>query len=135
MTREECINTLRGSMHLILFNPSTGEVKNPDELNDMDRMTYDAMQYAADFLETHPERGRKRYFYTFGTDPQFPYGIEEFVEVHADTANQANPKFKIAFPCRPGSTLLNCAFVYNEDEWKQIWEQDYNGKKPIIIID
>ena len=80
LTQEECIQDLKGSMDLFLFDPSTGETLTPDRLNDLDRMTYDAMEYAADFLQTHPRIGEHSYFYTFGTDQQFPFGINEYVE-------------------------------------------------------
>ena len=135
MTRQECIAALHGSMALWIFDPMTGETKDPSDLNETDRMTYEAMRYAANFLEAHPERGAKRYYYTFGTDPdKFPFGIEDFVEVHADTQGQANQKFKAYFPCQPGSTLLNCAFVYNEEKFRLIWKEDYHGKKPAAVI-
>ena len=135
MTQEECIQDLRGSMELFLFDPSTGETLTPDSLNDMNRMTYAAMQYAADFLQTHPRIGERSYFYTFGTDPHFPFGINDYVEVHADDANEADQKFKSRFPCRRGSTLLNCAFIYNEENWEKVYREHYAGKKPAMVID
>ena len=46
-----------------------------------------------------------KFFFTFGSNPRYPYGRDEFVEVHTDTGDQAAQKFKLAFPCRPGSTL------------------------------
>ena len=135
MNRERCIEALRGSMDLFLFDPGTGEVRTPDSLNELDRMTYDAMEYAADFLQSHPRDGAHSWFYTFGTDSQFPFGIEEYVEVHADNANQADQKFKSRFPCREGSTLLNCAFIYGEEKWKEVYREHYNGRKPARVID
>lgn len=51
MTKEECIRDLKGSMELFLFDPSTGETLQPEQLNDMDRMTYEAMKAAVEFLE------------------------------------------------------------------------------------
>lgn len=135
LTQEECIRDLKASMDLWLFDPSTGETLTPDSLNDMNRMTYDAMEYAADFLQTHPRIGKHSYFYTFGTDPQFPFGINEYVEVHADDANQADQKFKSHFPCREGSTLLNCAFIYREEIWERVYREHYAGKNPARVID
>ena len=135
MTREECIAALKGSMELFLFESSTGEVKDPGSLNELDRMTYKAMEYAVRFMEARPRNGKNSYFYTFGTDPQFPFGIDEYVEVHADTANQADQKFKSHFPCREGSSLLNCAFVYSEETWNKFYEETYGGKKPARVID
>ena len=57
MNRQECIVALRGSMELCLFDSMTGRIKDPDDLNEIDRMTYEAMKYAADFLESRPDRG------------------------------------------------------------------------------
>lgn len=42
-----------------------------------------------------------RYFYTFGTDPAFPYK-EGWVEVHANTPAEADEKFRRRFPDHPG---------------------------------
>lgn len=122
-------------MELFLFDPFTGEVKRPEHLNEMARMTYDAMAYAADFLEARPPQGKNRYFFTFGTDPKYPFGIEEYVEVHADDGNQASQKFMSRYPCREGSTLMNCAFVYGEKQWEKIYNEHYKGKPPARVID
>lgn len=51
LTREECIRDLKGSMELYLFDPSTGEVITPDQLNEDNRMTYEAMKRAVELLE------------------------------------------------------------------------------------
>lgn len=50
MTREECVRDLKGSMELYLFDPDTGEVLIPEQLNDMNRMTYEAMKKAVELL-------------------------------------------------------------------------------------
>lgn len=135
MNRERCIEALRGSMELYLFDPNTGNVNEPEQLNELNRMTYDAMEYAADFIESHPQVGAHSWFYTFGTDPRFPHGIEEYVEVHADTRNQADQKFKSRYPCREESNLLNCAWIYSEKEWERIYKEHYSGKRPARVID
>ena len=51
MTREEVINGLKMSMELTLFDPSTGEVMEPWQLNDINRTAYDAYKGAIEFLE------------------------------------------------------------------------------------
>ena len=76
-----------------------------------------------------------KFFFTFGSNPRYPYGRDEFVEVHTDTGNQAAQKFKLDFPCRPGSTLLNCAFIYGEEQWGPIWKEHYKGKGPAVVLD
>lgn len=135
MTREQCIADLKGSMELFLFDPSTGETTTPDRLNETDRMTYDAMAYAADFLQTHPRTGKKSYFYTFGSDPAYPYGRDDYVEVHADDERHANQKFKDRFPNREGSTFLNCAGIYTEEAWETVGAEYYSGIKPTLVIE
>lgn len=50
MTREEIINGLKMSIDLMLFDPTTGEVKEPHQLNDMDRTSYEAFKGAMEIL-------------------------------------------------------------------------------------
>lgn len=56
-----------------------------------------------------------RYYYTFGTDPQFPY-YRGWVEVLANNWEDAHEKFRAKFPDRH-KNCLNCAFFYDEKEW------------------
>lgn len=42
-----------------------------------------------------------RYFYTFGSDPGFPYQ-NGWVEIRADSFEEADRKFRARFPDRPG---------------------------------
>lgn len=56
MTREEIINGLKMSMELTLFDPSTGEVMEPYQLNDINRTAYEAYKGAIELLEKQPER-------------------------------------------------------------------------------
>lgn len=60
MTRKEIIDGLKMTMGLIAFDPSTGEVIDPDNLNDLDRTTYDACKGAVELLETQ-DVARERY--------------------------------------------------------------------------
>lgn len=60
----------------------------------------------------------KRYFYTFGSDPSFPYH-DGWVEVYADSWNEAHEKFRARFPDRHKNTL-NCAFFYDEEQWRKM---------------
>lgn len=59
-----------------------------------------------------------RFFYTFGSDPQYPYK-NGWVEVHAETWEQAHEKFRTRFPDVHKDTL-NCAFFYDADRWAQM---------------
>ena len=55
MTREEIINGLKMSMELTLFDPSTGEVMEPRQLNDINRTAYEAYKGAIELLEKQPD--------------------------------------------------------------------------------
>ena len=77
----------------------------------------------------------KKYFFTFGSDPQFPYSREEYVVVEAENMGQATNLFKAVHPNRPNSNFLNCSSVYFEDEFLPcMLEKYYGGKDPIETI-
>ena len=74
MTRKEIINGLKMSMDLTLFDPSTGEVMEPWQLNEVNRTAYEAYKGAIELLEEMPsaqpehKTGRwiwQKRFYTF----------------------------------------------------------------------
>ena len=129
MTTKEIIAQLE---ELILDREAFIDKDEPDSVYEKD---IEALRYAADFLQTHPRDGASSYFFTFGSDPQFPFGINEFVEVHADNPNQAAAKFKGYYPNRGGGNVLNCSSVYGEEKWKEIYKEYYNGRKPSRVID
>jgi len=57
-----------------------------------------------------------KFYFTFGTDPQFPhYG--GWAEVFAANEDEARKKFRARHANRSG--FLNCAFVYSEAEWQK----------------
>ena len=58
------------------------------------------------------------YFYTFGTDPGFPYR-EGGVEVRANAWEEAHEKFRARFPDRHEG-ILNCAFFYDAEQWARM---------------
>lgn len=51
MTVKRIIDGLYFTVGMMLFNPMTGESKTPDELNEDDRVTYDACMGAIDLLK------------------------------------------------------------------------------------
>lgn len=51
MTHKEIIDGLKFTMDMILFDPSTGEVKAKEQLNDLDRTTYDACEGAIEIIK------------------------------------------------------------------------------------
>jgi len=60
------------------------------------------------------------YFYTFGSDPGFPYQ-NGWVEVRATSRNEADHKFRTRFPDRPGHEgTMNYSFCYTKERWNQM---------------
>lgn len=51
MTKDKIIDGLKMTMELIVFDPSTGETIDPDNLNELNRITYDACQGAIKELQ------------------------------------------------------------------------------------
>lgn len=76
-----------------------------------------------------------RFYYTFGTDPMFPHGEKDYVVVEAENMNGADRKFLSVYPSRPGSNLLNCAFVYSEQEFNKFRDKYYCGRNPARTIE
>lgn len=59
------------------------------------------------------------YFYTFGTDPQYPFN-GGWVEVYASSWEESHEKFRTRFPDRPGHEgTINCAFFYTKEQWER----------------
>ncbi len=50
MTKDKIISGLKMTMELFLFDPSTGETCEPDDLNELNRTTYDACKGAVELL-------------------------------------------------------------------------------------
>ena len=76
----------------------------------------------------------RKYYFTFGTDAAFPFGINEFVLVKADSRSEAVSKFSAKYaPRRDG--IANCAFIYTEDEFKSIQEKYYRNVVPSDVIE
>ena len=63
--------------------------------------------------------GLGAFYYTFGTDPEYPYS-RGWVEVYANSWEDAHAKFRTRFPDRPGHEgTINCAFFYTKDQWER----------------
>lgn len=75
----------------------------------------------------------KKYYFTFGSDPAYPYGIDEYMVINAKNIHEAQMAFKAVHPNRPDSACLNYAFSYTEEEWKQsdICNKFYNNQPPV----
>lgn len=80
------------------------------------------------------EKRCKRFYFTFGSDPEYPYGQDDYVLVYADDLMEAVEKFKAKHPNRPGSDCVNCAFWYKQDAWDNGTRLFYEGREPIEVI-
>ncbi len=74
-------------------------------------------------------------YFTFGTNPAFPYGIDDYVVVIGADVKDCIKTFKDAHPNRPGSDAINCADYYGEHQWKRIPKEHRDEKelKEILI--
>lgn len=57
------------------------------------------------------------FYFTYGTDDEYPYR-GGWTEVRAMDHADACRTFRQRHPSRPGTDLLNCAFVYLENDFK-----------------
>ena len=76
----------------------------------------------------------QNYYFTFGSDRRFPFGMNEYVIVRAESLTKACELFKAVWPPRPGSTLVNCAGIYDQDQWNQIKPKYYRGCDPSAYV-
>ncbi len=53
--KEQVIKGLEFTIAMILFNPSTGEDIEPENLNELDKITYDACVSAIALLKENPD--------------------------------------------------------------------------------
>ncbi len=74
-----------------------------------------------------------RYFYTFGSDPGFPFN-GGYVEVHAATLQKAHEKFRKKYPDRH-KKCINCAFFYTEEQWEKTEMSKMEGYKRHEVIE
>ncbi len=70
----------------------------------------------------------KKFYFTFGSDPAYPYGIDDYVVILAKNGYEAQMAFKAMHPNRPDSDSLNYAFDYTE----KTWEAQYYGDRPPV---
>lgn len=60
--------------------------------------------------------GVLNYYFTFGTNEKFPYQ-NGYVKVRASNRSEAVEKFNAKYPPIDKSGLVNCAFIYNQEEF------------------
>ena len=76
---------------------------------------------------------RVKIYFTFGDHPQFPFGRDDYVVAEGLDKKDAIAKFRRRHP-DVNDGLLNCAFYYDENEFRDICEKYYAGKKPAEVI-
>lgn len=76
----------------------------------------------------------KSYYFTFGSNPAYPYGREDFIQILARDIHEAAAIFRKHYPNRPGSTSLNCADYYTEKQFSAIRPEYYAGKQPAEVL-
>ena len=76
----------------------------------------------------------QNYYFTFGVNPAYPYGIDDYVEVQAESLLEAVNIFRQHHPNRPGSSLVNCADYYTEDAFNAFRDTYYPGRSPIEVL-
>lgn len=75
-----------------------------------------------------------KYFYTFGSDSDFPYQ-NGWIEIHAESWTKAHEKFRNRFPDRHPN-CLNCSFFYDEKHWYEMDpEHTWRGYHCYAIIE
>lgn len=96
-----------------------GYTCSEEDLEKLGNMTHNDRLYGGKLLEiaAKVEAGYIKVFYTFGTDPCFPF-CGGWVEVEAPTMKEAHALFREYYPDRePG--ILNCSDYYTEEQFKE----------------
>lgn len=79
-----------------------------------------------------------KYFCTFGSDENYPFGRNDYVVVMAQDMNAAHRLFMVAHPnprkYEGADSIANFAACYSEAQWAEISEQFYKGVEPSEII-
>lgn len=67
--------------------------------------------------ELSDNSNNKKFYFTFGSNPQFPYQNGHLV-VYAENVDIAIKKYRHKYPDIHKNTV-NCAFIYSEEEWNK----------------
>ena len=88
-------------------------------------------------LEEWRDRMGHSFYFTFGSDPQYPFGRDDYVRITCADAGTACKLFNALHPKRPGSDCMNCAFMYDQSRWDAEVKRWYEGREPIesVIVD
>ena len=74
------------------------------------------------------------FYFTFGNDPLYPFGREEYVVVIAPDIHKAVKTFREYHANRPGSKLTNCCDWYTEEQFNKDREEYYGDRDPVEIL-
>ena len=75
----------------------------------------------------------EKYYFSFGTDPLYPF-CNGYIIIEAPDGKAAREIFRAYFPNRPNSSAINCAFVYNEEQFMKDWDWCWSKSKCHGII-
>lgn len=75
----------------------------------------------------------RRFYYTFGSADDYPFGREDYVVVEAWSQNDANRIFRTHHPDK-NAGVLNCADYYTEAQFREMKDAYYPGRKPTEIL-
>lgn len=76
----------------------------------------------------------ERYYFTFGSDPAYPYGRDDYVIAIGTDRHDCINAFRKKYPNRPGSDAVNCADIYSATKWEEVSKKYYNGVTPREIL-
>ena len=114
-TIEECVRDLAVN-YVYAVQPHVPEIRFVAdcswEINSMEEY-----RKALEEGRTRLPDGKEAFYFSFGTSEFFPFH-RGWVEVVARDRLEAAEMFSSHYPKREGG-YLNCAFVYNSDEWRQ----------------
>lgn len=85
-------------------------------------------------LQEWRDRMGRNFYFTFGSDPEYPFGRDDYVRITCRDAGTACNLFNALYPKRPGSDAMNCAFMYDQSAWDRDVKQWYEGREPIESV-
>lgn len=76
----------------------------------------------------------EKMYFTFGSDPKFPYDREDYIVVIGINRKDCLDAYKNKYPNRPGSDSINCADYYTAAEWDKVTARHYKDVQPKEIL-
>jgi len=85
--------------------------------------------------EYSPATSKKEtlWYFTYGSDPSYPFTRGEYVMVLASSYEEAVYKYQKKYPNKVAETV-NAAFIYSNAEWLRISAEYYDGVSPADVI-